>query len=121
NSIRSDRLPPFLTPPSCPAKAGHPVAASPAGGPVMSNIIRCLLGRPPSRATTAGLRPDPRLLHEVRAQRLRPVRDRGDLLLLQQDLGLLLHVGLEVRREARVDVHGGERLAERLLRHAVAL
>src|SRR5262245_57888120 len=51
------------------------------------------------------------LFHEVGAQRLAPVRDGGDLLLLEQDLGLLLHVGLEIGREAGIDLDGGERLA----------
>src|SRR5688500_15070039 len=62
--------------------------------------------------TEIGLRPRPRLLHEIRPQRLAPVRDRGDLLLPEQDLGLLLHVRLEVRREARVHIDVRERLAE---------
>src|ERR1041385_2008549 len=54
-------------------------------------------------------RPRPCLLHEVRPQRLAPVRDGGDLLFLQQDLGLLLHVGLEVGGEARLDVDEAHR------------
>src|SRR3954470_4960427 len=49
------------------------------------------------RSTSGG---GARLRHEVRPQRLAPIRDGVDLLFAQQDLGLLLHVGLEIRREA---------------------
>src|SRR6188768_953460 len=67
----------------------------------------------------AASRPRLRLLHEVRPQRLAPVRDGGDLLLPQQYLGLLLHVRLEVAREAGIDVDEAHCLAERLLRERV--
>src|SRR5262249_29239269 len=85
--------------------------------------------RPDSRSTSPPralrvsltLCPDACLVHEIRAHHLAPVRDGRDFLLLEQNLRLLLHVGAEVLREARVHVHGGERLAERLLGHRVAL
>ena len=63
----------------------------------------------------------PRLLHEVRAQCLAPIRDGGDLLLPEQDLGLGLHVGREVGGKSRAHVDGGQCLAEGVLRHGVAL
>src|SRR5215813_12475030 len=65
--------------------------------------------------------PDARLVHEIRSQHLAPIRDGGDFLLLEQNLRLLLHVGDEVLREARVHIDRRQRLAERLLGHGVAL
>src|SRR5215472_5299282 len=65
----------------------------------------------------------PRLgaLHELGAQRLAPVRRRRDFLLVDQDLRLFLHIGLQVGGKLGVDFDGGERLAERIGRHVVTL
>src|SRR5262245_61452359 len=63
----------------------------------------------------------PRRLHEVGAQCLAPIGDGGDLLLLQEHLGVLGHIAAEIRGEAGIDVDGGQRLAKRVLRHGVAL
>src|SRR5713101_4511296 len=61
-----------------------------------------------------------RLRPQVRAQRLLPVRDGGNLFLALENLGIPLQVGHEVGGKARVDLHAPERLGEDLLRHGVA-
>src|SRR5438874_1246286 len=83
---------------------------------VMLAIRKVVDGRDKPGHDEIGLGPRPGLLHEIRAQRFIPIGDRGDLFLPQQDLGLLLHVGLQVRRETGIDIHRAHRLAECLLR-----
>src|SRR5205085_5072645 len=73
------------------------------------------------RRTPSASRRGARRRHELGPQRLAPVGNGGDLLVLEQDLGLLLHVGLDVRREARIDLDARHRLLEGRLRHLVAL
>src|SRR5215204_5692260 len=95
---------------------------------VMSDILQGrLAARKGSQIDSNGLhrgdapcsRAHARLLHEIRPQCLAPVGNGGNLLLLEKNLRLLLHVGIQIGGEAGVHVDGGERLAERLLRHRI--
>src|SRR5215831_7683610 len=61
-----------------------------------------------------------RLGHEVRPQRLAPIGDGGNDPRFQKDFGLLLHVGFEVARKARVDIDSGERSLKGISGHLVA-
>src|SRR5262249_51854771 len=58
---------------------------------------------------------------EVGPQRFLPVRDGVDLLLAQEDFGVLLELRLEIGRESRAYLHARERFRKRGARHAVAL
>src|SRR5258708_27786373 len=62
-----------------------------------------------------------RLGPQIAAQRLLPVRDGGDQLLPQQDVGLLAQIGLEAGRRARIDLDQRQRPGQRVARHRVAL
>jgi hypothetical protein len=46
----------------------------------------------------------PRAIHEIRTQRRVPIGNGADLLILQQDFRLLLHVGLEISGETGADL-----------------
>ena len=59
--------------------------------------------------------------HEIGPQRLGPVRDGVDLLVLEQDFRLFLHIGLEVAGEAGADLDARQRRGEYVERHLVAL
>ena len=65
--------------------------------------------------------PERARFHEVRPQRLAPVRDGVDLLVLEQDFRLLLHIGLEVAGEAGVDLDPRQRRGEYVERYFIAL
>src|SRR5262249_14754476 len=60
-------------------------------------------------------------LQELGPERLAPVRDDRDLLLLQQALGRLLEVRAQVGREAGLHLDAGQRPGEGLPAHLVTL
>src|SRR5262245_38287890 len=60
------------------------------------------------------------LFHELRAKRLVPVRNRADLLFLEQTFRDLLQIGPHARRKAGFHFDVGHRLTESLTTHLVA-